>query len=325
VSEFVHATVMLRETVEAVLGWRAQEQAPTAPRSGGVYVDVTLGGAGHAHAILEASAPDGVLYGIDRDPAALAAARERLAPFGARAIVLHGTFGSVRTLLEEHGVSRVDGLVADLGVSSPQLDRDERGFSFARPGPLDMRMDPSSDEPLSELLERLSAEELADVIYEYGDERKSRPIARSIKAAVERNELQTTEDLRRAVIRVTGPKRTGVDPATRTFQALRMAVNEEIQQLETLLASLPDLLEDGGRAAIISFHSGEDRLVKQAFRDDARLRPLTKKPVVAGEVEQADNARSRSAKLRAAERIARADEDTSDSEQGTRRYGREAP
>jgi 16S rRNA (cytosine1402-N4)-methyltransferase len=309
VTEFVHQTVLLRETVEFVVRAREQEpHASTSPHGGRVYVDATLGGAGHAYAILEASAPDGVLYGIDRDPSALAAARERLAPFGARAVVLHGTFGGVRALLEQHGVARVDGLVADLGVSSPQLDVDERGFSFARTGPLDMRMDPSSDEPLSELLERLSAEELADVIYEYGDERKSRPIARSIKAAVERGELLTTDDLRRAVIRVTGPKRTGVDPATRTFQALRMAVNAEIQQLETLLATLPDVLEDGGRAAIISFHSGEDRLVKQAFRDDARLRALTKKPVVAGEVEQSENARSRSAKLRVAARLLRADD-----------------
>jgi 16S rRNA (cytosine1402-N4)-methyltransferase len=196
--------------------------------------------------------------------------------------------------------------VADLGVSSPQLDRDERGFSFARSGPLDMRMDPIHDEPLSALLERLSADELANVIYEYGDERKSRPIARSIKAAFELGELQTTEDLRRAVIRVTGPTRTGVDPSTRTFQALRMAVNQELPQLTELLSELPDLLEDGGRAAIISFHSGEDRLVKQAFRDDTRLRALTKKPVVAGETEQAENPRARSAKLRAAERVARA-------------------
>jgi 16S rRNA (cytosine1402-N4)-methyltransferase len=295
VNAFNHATVMLQETVDAV-----------APRAGGIYVDATLGGAGHAHAILERSAPDGILYGIDRDPSALEAARARLAPFGARAIVLHGTFANVRALLEEHGVSRVQGVVADLGVSSPQLDRDERGFSFARSGPLDMRMDPIHDEPLSALLERLSADELANVIYEYGDERKSRPIARSIKAAFELGELQTTEDLRRAVIRVTGPKRTGVDPSTRTFQALRMAVNQELPQLTQLLSELPDLLEDGGRAAIISFHSGEDRLVKQAFRDDTRLRALTKKPVVAGETEQAENPRARSAKLRAAERVARA-------------------
>ncbi|HEX5656371.1 MAG TPA: 16S rRNA (cytosine(1402)-N(4))-methyltransferase RsmH [Polyangiales bacterium] len=291
-STFHHATVLLRETVDAV-----------APRAGGVYVDATLGGAGHAFAILEASAPDGVLYGIDRDPTALEAAKERLAQFGARAIVLHGTFANVRALLEEQGVTKVDGLIADLGVSSPQLDVDERGFSFARSGPLDMRMDRSNDEPLSGLLERLSAEELANVIYEYGDERKSRPIARSIKAAFELGELQTTEDLRRAVIRVTGPKRSGVDPATRTFQALRMAVNEELPQLTQLLSELPDLLREGGRAAIISFHSGEDRLVKQAFRDDSRLRPLTKKPLIAGEVEQAENPRARSAKLRAAERV----------------------
>jgi 16S rRNA (cytosine1402-N4)-methyltransferase len=297
VSEFVHATVLLRETVDGV-----------APRAGGVYVDATLGGAGHAEAVLEASAPDGRLFGIDRDPSALAAARDRLARFGDRAVMLHGTFAGVRELLAEHGVARVDGLIADLGVSSPQLDQDERGFSFARPGPLDMRMDPSSDVPLSELLHQLDTDELADAIYHYGDERRSRAIARSIKAALELGELVTTEDLRRVIIRVTGPRRTGVDPATRTFQALRIAVNREIEQLETLLTEVPELLADGGRAAIISFHSGEDRLVKQAFRDDPRLRPLTKKPIVAGEVEQAENARARSAKLRVAERVARTSE-----------------
>lgn len=291
---FVHETVLLHETVEAVK-----------PRSGGVYVDATLGGAGHTIALLEASAPDGLVYGIDRDPSALAAAREKLAPYGARAVMLHGTFGSARALLDARGVSRVDAIIADLGVSSPQLDRDERGFSFARTGPLDMRMDPSSDEPLSDLLARMSADELADVLYEYGDERRSRAIARSIKASLERGELQTTEDLRRAVVRVIGPKRSGVDPATRTFQALRMAVNREVDQLRDLLTEIPDLLTDGGRAAIISFHSGEDRMVKHAFREDARLKALTKKPVVASEAEQAGNPRSRSAKLRVAERLSR--------------------
>ena len=294
---FVHETVLLRETVDGV-----------APRSGGVYVDATLGGAGHAYALLEASSPDGRLFGIDRDPSALGAARDRLAPFGDRAVLLHGTFGSVRSLLDEQGIPRVDGLIADLGVSSPQLDQDARGFSFARSGPLDMRMDPSSDAPLSEVLHTLDTDALADALYHYGDERRSRAIARSIKAALERGELATTEDLRRVVIRVTGPKRTGVDPATRTFQALRMLVNREIEQLESLLSELPELLEDGGRCAIISFHSGEDRLVKQAFRDDPRLRPLTKKPLIAGETEQATNPRARSAKLRIAERCARASE-----------------
>jgi 16S rRNA (cytosine1402-N4)-methyltransferase len=293
-SEFVHQTVLLEEAVSAIL-----------PRAGGVYVDCTLGGAGHARAILERSGPDGRLFGIDRDESALAAARERLAEFGGRATLLHGAFSALPELLAGQGVSRIDGLVADLGVSSPQLDRDERGFSFARPGPLDMRMNPTDDEPLSELLERWSAEELADVIYNYGDERKSRPIARSIKAALERGELHDTEDLRRAVIRVTGPKRTGVDPATRTFQALRMAVNRELEELETLLAALPELLADGGRAAIISFHSGEDRLVKHAFRGDERLAVLTKKPLEAGPEEADRNPRARSAKLRVAERVAR--------------------
>lgn len=292
-SAFVHETVLLRETVDGL-----------APRAGGVYVDATLGGAGHAYAILEASAPDGVLYGLDRDPSALEAARARLAPFGARAVVLHARFGELAELLREHGVAQVDGVVADLGVSSPQLDRDERGFSFARPGPLDMRMNPSEDEPLSELLGRLETDELADALYELGDERRSRAIARSIKAAFERGELVTTEDLRRAVIRVLGPKKGGVDPSTRTFQALRMLVNREREELATLLTALPELLAEGGRAAIISFHSGEDRMVKQAFRDDVRLRPLTKKPIVASEQEQALNPRSRSAKLRIAERVA---------------------
>lgn len=291
-SEFVHATVLLRETVDGV-----------APRAGRIYVDATLGGAGHTEAMLEASAPDGVVYGLDRDPVALEAARVRLERFGLRAKLVHAPFAELREVLDGQGVSQVDGLVADLGVSSPQFDRDERGFSFARPGPLDMRMDPR-DAPLSELLEELSTDELANAIYELGDERRSRAIARSIKAALERGELATTEDLRRAVVRVTGPKRTGVDPATRTFQALRMLVNREIEQLSALLALLPDVLVEGGRAAIISFHSGEDRLVKQAFRDDPRLTPLTKKPIVPSAEEQAQNSRSRSAKLRIAERVA---------------------
>lgn len=293
-SEFLHDTVLLDETVQAVK-----------PRAGGVYVDCTLGGGGHSFALLEATAPDGRVFGIDRDQTALAFAQQRLAPFAERATLMHGTFADVPELLAEHGVSQVDGIIADLGVSSPQLDHAERGFSFARSGPLDMRMNPDDDEPLSELLARLSAEELADVIYQYGDERKSRPIARSIKAALEKGELHTTEDLRRAVIRVTGPKRTGVDPATRTFQALRIAVNRELEQLETLLNVGPDLLVDGGRIAIISFHSGEDRLIKHGFREDPRLVVITKKPLEPSREEQDRNPRARSAKLRVAERAPR--------------------
>jgi len=293
-SEFIHETVLLRETVEGV-----------APVSGGVYVDVTLGGGGHTEAILEASAPAGRVYGVDRDPLALAAARERLQKYGDRVTFLHGRFSDLTSLLADAGVSRVHGIVADLGVSSPQLDHAERGFSFLRPGPLDMRMDPSTGEPLSELLESWTTDELANVLYEYGEERASRPIARSIKAALELGELLTTEDLRRTVVRVLGPRKGGADPATRTFQALRMAVNAETHELDALLSALPELLEDAGRVSIISFHSGEDRRVKHAFRDDPRLRPITKRPLEAGEAESAHNPRARSAKLRVAERVAR--------------------
>jgi 16S rRNA (cytosine1402-N4)-methyltransferase len=290
-TEFAHITVLLRETVDGVL-----------PGPGKLFVDATLGGGGHSEALLEASGPDGRLIGIDRDPAALVAAGERLARFGDRVRLVHGTFGEIARVVRELGETAVDGIIADLGVSSPQLDHDERGFSFARSGPLDMRMNPE-DEPLSELLERLSVDELANVLYELGDERKSRAIARSIKAALELGELHTTEDLRRTVVRVLGPKRGGIDPATRTFQALRMAVNAELPQLESLLSTGPDLLVPGGRMAIISFHSGEDRLVKHTFRDDSRLRPLVKRPIEASEEEAASNPRARSAKLRICERV----------------------
>lgn len=290
-TEFAHETVLLHETVSGI-----------APAAGGIYVDATLGGAGHARAILEASAPSGQLIGIDRDPRALEAAHVRLAEFGTRVRLVHGTFGQLRSVLEEAGIAQVQGVIADLGVSSPQLDEAERGFSFSRPGPLDMRMDPTRGESLRELLERVDATELADILYTYGEERKSRPIARAIKQALERGELETTDDLRRATVRILGPKRSGIDPATRTFQALRIAVNRELDELATLLSSLATVLAPGGRAALISFHSGEDRMVKHAFRDDSALDPLTKRPIEAGEEERARNPRSRSAKLRIAQR-----------------------
>jgi 16S rRNA (cytosine1402-N4)-methyltransferase len=291
VTEFAHTTVMLREAVDAVQ-----------PQPGRVYVDATLGGGGHSEALLEAG---GTVYACDRDPEALAAASKRLARFGERAVLLHAPFSELRERLAEHGVARVHGLVADLGVSSPQLDNAERGFSFARAGDLDMRMDPTSGLTLRELLATLDDKALADAIYELGDERRSRPIARSIKAAEARGELGSTDDLRRAIVRVTGPRRGGIDPATRTFQALRMLVNGELTELKVLLEALGELLEDGARAAIISFHSGEDRLVKHAFRDDPRLEVVTKRPLEASEQERTDNPRARSAKLRVAQRIER--------------------
>ncbi len=297
-SAYAHETVLLEETVAAL-----------APRSGGLYVDATVGGGGHIERLLALSAPLGRVVGLDRDERALAATRARLSPFGDRVELVHARFGELRAVLEERGVTRVDGVIADLGVSSPQLDDATRGFSFTRGGPLDMRMDGSSGETAAELVARLDENELADVLFKYGEERRSRPIARSIKRAEAEGQLATTDDLRRAVVRVLGPRKQGAsDPATRTFQALRIAVNDELGELEALLAALPLVLADGGVASLISFHSLEDRLIKHTFRGDARFEPLTKRPVVAGDAESARNPRARSAKLRAARRVSRAEE-----------------
>jgi 16S rRNA (cytosine1402-N4)-methyltransferase len=295
---FEHASVMVRETLEAL-----------APRAGGLYADATAGRGGHTRAILDASAPDGRVVAIDRDPQAVEETTQRLAEYGARAVVVHGAYADVAEILREHGRARVDGLVADLGVSSPQLQSPERGFSFSAEGPLDMRMDTSSGETLAELLARVDEHELADMIYEFGEERRSRAIARSILRARDDGALATTADLRRAVLRASGPRRRGgIDPATRTFQGLRIAVNRELDQLQALLDAIPELLEDEAVAVVISFHSLEDRLVKRAFRGDGRLEPLTRRPLVPSDQEQADNPRSRSAKLRAARRVARSSE-----------------
>ncbi len=291
VRRFEHTTVMRDEIVQAI-----------APRPGGVYLDATLGGGGHTVALLEAE-PKARIVAFDRDPTAIAAARERLAPVADRVTLVHAAFSSVREQLEAVGLARVDGVVADLGVSSPQLDDPERGMSFRREGPLDMRMDPESGETALELLERLSDDELANVIYQYGDERRSRRIARSIKKALAVGELRTTLDLRRAIVRAVGPARVGgIDPATRAFQAIRIAVNGELEELERLLASLPEFVAEGGIVAILSFHSLEDRLVKRAFAGPGWDR-LTKKPMSPSDEERAQNARARSAKLRAAQRV----------------------
>jgi 16S rRNA (cytosine1402-N4)-methyltransferase len=291
---FAHEPVMIRETLEAI-----------APRSGGLYADATAGGGGHSRALLEASAPDGRVLAIDRDPDAIAEVRRALASYGERALVVHGEYAELGEILQGIGLQRIDGLIADLGVSSHQLDSAQRGFSFGVEGPLDMRMDPTRGESAAELLQRIDERELADVLYQYGEERRSRAVARSILRARDQGELATTSDLRRAVVRALGPRRSRIDPATRTFQALRIAVNRELDQLQALLDALPELLDDAAVGAIISFHSLEDRLVKRAFRGDSRLSPLTKKPVVPSEAEQAQNPRARSAKLRAARRTAR--------------------
>jgi 16S rRNA (cytosine1402-N4)-methyltransferase len=291
VPAFVHETVMRAPVVSAL--------APSA----GVYVDVTVGGGGHAEGILEAH-PEARVVALDRDAVALVAAKERLARFGDRVTFVKTPFGEVASALAALGVDTVEGLCADLGVSSPQLDDATRGMSFRREGPIDMRMDPSTGETALELIERLSDDDLADLIFVYGEERRSRRIARSVKKALEEGQLATTLDLRRAIVRAVGPVRVGgVDPATRAFQALRIAVNGELEQLEALLEALPRVVAIGGSVAILSFHSLEDRLVKRAFLDRAVWEPLTKKPSVASEEEAAANPRARSAKLRSARRI----------------------
>jgi 16S rRNA (cytosine1402-N4)-methyltransferase len=240
---------------------------------------------------------------LDRDDAALEAARERLRGFGERVRFVKTPFGDVEAALRSLGVAQVDGLCADLGVSSPQLDDAARGMSFRREGPIDMRMDPTSGETALELIERESDEGLADIIFHYGEERRSRRIARSIKRAFGEGQLATTLDLRRAIVRAVGPVRVGgVDPATRTFQALRIAVNGELDELEKLLEALPRIVVPGGRVAILDFHSLEDRMVKRALADRAIWTPLTKKPLVASEEESSNNPRARSAKLRSSRR-----------------------
>ena len=273
------------------------------PIAGGVYADVTVGGGGHARGILERSAPDGRVVATDRDPSAVGAAAEALAPYGDRVTLRKARMRDLSSVLRSLGLADIDGVVADLGVSSAQLDHGGRGFSLVQEGPIDMRMDPSEGETALELIARTDPEELANVIYRYGEERRSRPIARSVRRAYEDGELHTTTDLRRAVHRATGPRRGRIDPATRTFQALRIAVNDELGELESLLEQLPEVLGLGGVAAVISFHSLEDRMVKHAFRDTGHLAPLTKRPVVAGDEERSRNPRSRSAKLRAARRV----------------------
>lgn len=307
---FEHTTVMKGEIVAAL-----------APEDGRTYVDATLGGGGHTEAILQL-APGARVIAFDRDERAAEAARARLAGFGDRVTIVRANFGSLEEKLAALGVGKVAGICADLGVSSPQLDDPERGMSFRREGPIDMRMDQSSGETALELIEQLDDDELADIIFRYGDERRSRRIARSIHRAVADGELATTLDLRRAIVRAVGPVRVGgVDPATRTFQALRIAVNRELEELETLLGALTRILEPGGVAAILSFHSLEDRLAKQAFHDRKAWEVLWKKPMAASEEECSLNVRSRSAKLRAArlrpqERELAADDGEAEEEEG---------
>jgi 16S rRNA (cytosine1402-N4)-methyltransferase len=288
-----HVSVMPNEVSQAV-----------APRPGGLYVDATVGAGGHTEAMF-LRCPDIRVIAFDRDEQALTAAAERLAPFSERITFEHATYDCIPERLAQLCINQVDGLVADLGISSLQLDSADRGMSFRAAGPIDMRMDQSSGETALELIARLSQDELANLIYEFGEERASRRIARCVTQALERGELSSTLDLRRAVVRAIGPRRVGgVDPATRTFQALRIAVNGELEQLDRLLKFAANVMAPSGVIAILSFHSLEDRRVKRALLDAASWQRLWKKPVIAGSEEQRSNPRARSAKLRAARRLA---------------------
>jgi 16S rRNA (cytosine1402-N4)-methyltransferase len=273
------------------------------PTPGQVIVDCTVGGGGHTRLIAERVGPTGRVIGLDQDESMLALARANLA--GLPVTLAHANFEQLRDVLHDQGLTAVDGVLADLGFSSDQLDDPQRGLSFQQPGPLDMRLDPSRGETAADLLRRLPERDLADVIYRYGEERFSRRIARRVVEARQHEPLTTTEQLadlvRRCVPRPKG-RGGGIDPATRTFQALRIAVNDELGALGRLLAQLPGCVKPGGRAVLISFHSLEDRLVKQAFRRADEWEMLTKKPVTAGDDEVRTNPRARSAKLRAARR-----------------------
>lgn len=307
-----HEPVMLEEVVQSLRC-----------RSGGIYVDGTLGGGGHARAILERSAPDGLLIGIDRDDDAIVASEESLQPFGRRKILVKGNFADIGNILTNLKIGEVDGVLLDLGVSSHQLDTADRGFSFSSNAPLDMRMDRGSRYSAHDLVNLSPEKELKQLIREYGEEPMAGRIARAISARRESGAIRTTAELAEVVSRAV--RRPGVHgkihPATRTFQAIRMAVNQELPNLRRAIEAAVGRLRSGGRLSVISFHSLEDRIVKEAFlsgegrcqcppgmpvcgcRREARLRVLTRKPLRPGADESERNHRARSARLRTAEKI----------------------
>lgn len=290
----MHVPVLLNEAVQLL-----------DVREGGTYIDATLGGGGHAEGIL-GRLGNGHLLGIDRDSEALALATERLRPFGSRARLMPGNMANINELHRDSGLPPVDGVLADLGVSSLQFDEPERGFSFDHTGPLDMRMDRSQPVTAAAIVNEAQEQDLADLIFELGEERHSRRIARAI---VKARPIRTTAELAQAV-RGAIPSRAGLrhlDPATRTFMALRIAVNDELKSLDQFLFGVLGILAPAGRVVIISFHSLEDRRVKQTFarwRGEGSARLLTPKVVRPGAEEVERNPRSRSAKLRAAEKAA---------------------
>jgi len=305
-----HVSVLLQEVVTAL-----------APRDGAIFVDGTFGAGGYSRALLDAARCR--VFGIDRDPSAVATGQDMAKGYDGRFDIIGGRFGDMDALLAERGVTSVDGVALDLGVSSMQIDQPERGFSFQKDGPLDMRME-NSGPSAADLVNALPEGELADILWRYGEERHSRRVARAIVADRKETPFTTTRQLAELVRRVVPASKDGIDPATRTFQGLRIAVNDELGEVERGLAAAEKLLAPGGRLAVVSFHSLEDRLVKDFLKDGSglaarpsrhlpsvatetpRFKLLSKKPIVAGGAELAANPRSRSAKLRVAERLGEA-------------------
>jgi 16S rRNA (cytosine1402-N4)-methyltransferase len=304
----MHKPVLYNEIIQALQ-----------PMPGGRYVDGTLGAGGHAWGILQACAPDGMLLGLEIDPDAIRLAAAHLAEFGRRAILVRASYASLGQQLATRNWLKVNGILLDLGVSSMQLDNAERGFSFLKDGPLDMRFNPDTGPSAADLVNHLSEKELADLFFRYGEERRSHQVARAIVAA---RPILTTRRLAEVISLATSAGRPGMHPATRVFQALRIAVNRELEMIEAALPQAVTALATGGRLAVISFHSLEDRLVKQFFQKESRdclcpprqpvctcghhasLRILVRQPVIAGADEIRANPRARSARLRIAERLA---------------------
>ena len=290
----IHVPVLLKEAIDFL-----------AVRRGGTYIDATVGLGGHSYEIAKRLGAPGHLIGLDKDPAALAIARAKLTGEGFPQVTLmQGSFAEVG---KRFGHAFADGLLADIGVSSLQLEDAARGFSFQADGPLDMRMDPQGERTAEQVVNHLDERELADVIYEFGEERRSRRIARAIVRSRPIRSTAHLADVISAAARPMNQAERRIHPATRTFQALRIFVNRELDDLRALLEAVPRILKPGGRVVVISFHSLEDRIVKDAFREgaikDKHFRVLTKKPVTATELESDRNPRARSAKLRAAERV----------------------
>lgn len=271
------------------------------PASGQTLVDGTLGGGGHTRLLARAVGEHGLVIALDRDPTAVERAAERLQGLPVRAV--HANYSDLPEVLAELNIEAVDGILLDLGLSSDQLADSSRGFSFHSTGPLDLRFDTSRGEPAWKLLDRMSAEHLADLIFRYGEERYSRQIARRIVESRQLKPIRTAAEFAELIRRAVPPARDKrIDPATRAFQALRIAVNEELKWLEVGLRRFPECLRPGGRLVVISFHSLEDRIVKEALRKDDRWQVLTKRPIRPSDEEIGSNPRSRSAKLRVAQR-----------------------